>query len=108
MEELMSVIDDALQSKQELRQTLEELIAEGIDEIEARALLDLLDHDCLERVGAMWGMKEADYAPYYGSEEDYDAGDLLLELFVERKVLISVESRPDVRIRYGIRNIRVN
>ena len=104
----MNVIDDAKQSKQELRQTLEELIAEGIDEIEARALLDLLDHDCLERVGAMWGKKEADYAPYYGSEEDYDAGDLLLELFVERKVLISVESRPDVTIRFGIRGIRVN
>jgi len=104
----MTLIDDSSQSKQELRHTLEELIIAGIDDIEARALLDLLDHDCLELVGEMWGMKETDYAPYYGSEEDYDTGGLLLELFVERKLLISVQPRPDVRVRFGARSVHVN
>ena len=70
-------------------------------------MLDLLNHDCLEPVGEMWGMKKTDAkhygsATYYGPEEDEDfsATDLMLELFVDGKILFFVKPWPAIRVRF--------
>jgi hypothetical protein len=94
-------------STEELRATLEMLLDKGVDERSSRILLDMLKRGDVEASRAPGSMSPI-WLARKGSDLDLliqtnnDTVDLLFELFVERKLAISVEPKPDVRVRFSL------
>jgi hypothetical protein len=91
------------QTADDLRRILKELIDTGVDG-GARALLDMLNRGDLEsleteRGSIIWLAKKTADPDSLISTGDLHS-DLLLELFIERKVAAVISPRPDWQVRY--------